>query len=340
MEQVLFGDVLEIIGQHLFPINLHNLSLTCQKSIKIITRDVIKKNTIGVMKRVLQDHFGDNYDKFMETMKKTNGIIIGYFIQQCLLEEKCTVVNTYTKNDKEIFDFMVEKGYVGIKGTNIRYDNKCQQISIPSVTFKINPMFSVRVYTTEISVESVVHEYTEYNSSKNMYSFVSNELYVDRMTEIFAKVTNVSRFPRLHVDFRHAYKQGFRFYRSDSVKRLMSNDDILHSFFNVLKVNEREPVKFYGEEKFLIHKNVMYRWTTGKPFCEIMATSFYDKRNDPNANIYIQTCAFPEECNVTLLCPNKIHYHARYIKGNDWGLVRQEDDGIDRNVILLAIGEY
>src|SRR5688500_4547070 len=97
MEQVLFGDIFEVIEQHLFPINLHNLLLSCKKYSEMITIDRIKKNLINVIGEQLRDNFGANYDGFVELMKKINGVIIGHFIFGCLYGEKCYNVNIFTK---------------------------------------------------------------------------------------------------------------------------------------------------------------------------------------------------------------------------------------------------
>jgi len=360
MEQVLFGDIFGVIEKHLFPINLHNLSLLCQKYSKMITKDIIKKNAVSVIKNRLRCNFGNNYDEFVEIMKKINGVIIGHFIYRCLLGEKCDHVNICTKeqiiirddinsdeetNDQknsETIKFMVEKGYVTKKRILVGYDNHQRRIRVNVTSCDTNEI-RTSIYSIhdldKISINDFVHKHSEYDVTKNMYSFVTDEIYIDKMEEIFAKVTNVARFSTLQPDFANMYKQGFRFYKPKTNKKLMSNDDILHSFYNVMKVQEREVGKSYDTGRYVIENRTIYRRKHHTPIFDIIKTSFYDGRDESaRDNFYMNKCTTPEKCNIKLLYPDIIHYHGRYIDCSEsQSELSSVDDGIDNSVILMVI---
>uniref|UniRef100_A0A6C0C7P3 Uncharacterized protein n=1 Tax=viral metagenome TaxID=1070528 RepID=A0A6C0C7P3_9ZZZZ len=76
MEQVLFGDAFSNIEQHLFPRDLYNLMNLCKNFSKMITENTIKKNVVNEINIRLRHNLGNNYDEFIEIMKKIDGVII------------------------------------------------------------------------------------------------------------------------------------------------------------------------------------------------------------------------------------------------------------------------
>jgi hypothetical protein len=275
MEQVLFGDIFINIEQHLFPINLHNLLLSCRKYSQMITENRIKLNTINEIKKQLQENLGGDYVEFMDMMQRIDGAIIGTFISQCLHGEKCNnihicvtkainmIVSSESSDkydyDKGIVKFMMNKGSTLELKIRTPSDNSMWRIFISTLAFQVNNV-NINLYAlddSKLSSEAFIHNYMEYNANKNMYNFAKDEIYINRIDEIFAKVTNVSRFSNLGSDFSIMYEQGYKFYRPETPKKIMSNDEILYSFFNVVKMQRKNyDTKISG--RFITKDNLIY----------------------------------------------------------------------------------
>jgi hypothetical protein len=76
-----------------------------------------------------------------------------------------------------------------------------------------------------------------------MYEFSSGELYVHRINGIFSRCTNLSKLGNTSKDFSNMYNRGFRFYKSKDNRKILSSEDILRSFFDVMNIESRMPVK-------------------------------------------------------------------------------------------------
>jgi len=115
----------------------------------------------------------------------------------------------------------------------------------------------------------------------------------------------------------------------------MPNDDILCSFFNIIKVQVRELGKKYSNGRYAIRENVIYEWDTHKITFIIMAITFYDKRIVTYNDFLINKCVSPKKCDVTLLCPDKCHFHGTYIDSS--GSQLDDDDFVVNSFILVIM---
>jgi hypothetical protein len=329
----------------------------------MITKDMIQQNTINQIKRRLRKELGRNYAEFVELMKKMSGVLIRQFIAQCLLGEEwpqicitmCITYKSHKEHGDKLNKFFINNKYEYHKQKRACYDNVNRKTSISALLYQKTEICVViymlpkietnsvkaQIYIDSISkippeVRAFVCEYSEYDCSKNMYSFASNELYVDRMNEIFVKVTNVARFDRLHADFHMICGNGFKFYRPRT-KKIMANDDILRSFFNIIKVQKKDD---YGNKTFrrtLIIKDNMIFFKRGHVLIfDIVEMTFRDNRNKNSSDLLsLSRCHSPEECVVVKLTyPHTAHYHGRYMLPESSS--NNESDNIDNSVILIV----
>uniref|UniRef100_A0A6C0C710 Uncharacterized protein n=1 Tax=viral metagenome TaxID=1070528 RepID=A0A6C0C710_9ZZZZ len=338
MEQVLFGDVFANIEPYLFPIDLHNLLLSCKRYNKMISINDIKKNAIIGIKKLLRENLDDNYDEFVEVMQKTGATIVGNFITQYLCGDILDYVNILIKNnDNMIVEFMVNKKYSGRQGIGTFINNWRQQTRMTTMQYFIkNIELNICSLSESISNETFVHNYIGYAGNKNTYKFATNELHINRIEEIFAKVTTISTSKPLSLlsrSFAEFHERGFRFYFPDNPTKLITNDEIFHSYFNIMKVKEKN----YREQingRFVIENNSICTIDAHSNVFDIIDVSFYEEQDETYTSLYIQKCAFPQKkCVIQTLFPKMNHYHGRYVSNNIF------DDDIDKGVILLIENE-
>uniref|UniRef100_A0A6C0C900 Uncharacterized protein n=1 Tax=viral metagenome TaxID=1070528 RepID=A0A6C0C900_9ZZZZ len=163
-----------------------------------------------------------------------------------------------------------------------------------------------------------------------MYNFGTNKLCIHDMQGIFSKRTNLTRSIHRSKDFSRIYKNGFRFHGID--KKPISNDEILCSNYNVIKISRRiEKWKMSSRKEYYI-KNKMIHCITPivhyyetKTLFDIIGTPL----RDPSNHFYMRDCRHTKNCVVGLLFPEKIHFHAKYVD--------DEDSIGEREIILILV---
>jgi len=362
MNQVLFGDVFDNIKQLLVPIDLYRLSRSCKKYKQIITEKDIKNSAIYEMKKRLNNIFGDNYVNFMLLLRELDATIIGSFITQCMLGETwvdtdvniCIVQsmnqrytfdsdedepNNKEEHDISIVKFIARGGY-SMESYGTYSDIFYKFISV--VRCEVNMIcikFILIPYNAhpQININKFMHANYDHNASKNMYQINSNELYIHRIYEIFTKCTNIildkETFTKMH-------NRGFRFYESDTNKKVMSNDDIFNSICKVIKISGRKSQiecekiidrkhKFATKDGvfYYMHHHTIYQKRKAYSIFNIDITSPYyaDITKVRYDGAHISKCMPETICIAKLLYPELYHYHHNYIGDEEYSSDEDND---------------
>lgn len=346
MDQILFGDIFVNVEQYLFPKDLHILLQTCKKYNKTIIPDRVKMSAINEVKKRLSIIFDKNYVEFIEIMQQTNCHIIGQFITQCLLGEKWNpIVRIYTtekicdpllcqrpnlgsntsnnETENKIIIFMTDKKYPIEYKTCVFRDSQNRQNFIDSIGCKINTTHvNIHSLYGKHDAKSFINDCCEYNANKNIYSFLSDKLYVHKMREIFSKITNVSRFNTLPLEFSRMYRNGFRFYKleSNSIEKLMTSDDIIRSFFDIIKIRKTYD-KISGKiiidkisGKFIIKDNKLSSLKKDTVFDIVEISYCRDEKQDiMYQKLYIcDIDKYSETHAINLMYPDITYYNAKW----------------------------
>lgn len=355
MDQVLFGDAFINIESHLSPKDLYQLSWSCKRFCKIITDGRIKERCITEMISRLRNSFGNNYDGFVDIVRKMDIVIVGSFITQCFLGEtwQKSTVGMYTTTqinrissvrdyahfadgddstessegcNNELTTFLQSKGYIVTEPRSVkRYDERERYIYLYPLACIVNGLrtrlFPLYHGNKPISIEHYMHQYIEFDVCKNMYSFATNELYVHDMYGIYAKRESLPRSIDLSPHFRGLHQKGFQFYGPDN--KLLSNYDILCSNYHVIKVTDRIPAqKTKGDVRYTIVDDTIRATHLKQERCtaivfDVLSTSICDK----NRHFYIRKCEHIKSCVVKLLNQNRKHLHGRHIGKSDREIV-------------------
>jgi hypothetical protein len=370
MDQVLFGDIFINIEQHLAPKDLYYLSQSCKKYNEMITEVNIQKSIKNKINTQLRHHFGDNHDGFVQVMQRANGAIVGSFIARCVLGETwqrtgmCICIPTSMniisesrdyefesasssnsdddnpKNECEIVKFLREKGINCSERRTDRH-NDARHITIRVIRCDINSLvtYLLPLYhkSKTISPENYIHQYVEYDVYKNMYKFSSGELYIHRMNGIFSKCTKIPRSHNKCKEFSNLRERGFRFYKSDEDRKILSDEDIIHSFYDVMKIESKLPEPKIGRYcEFSIKDCGLYLFSNDERAFDIISTTWCDKNIKKSDSLFAKNCKRSKKsCIVKLLYPEKVHYHGSYIYDDesDESVTYDEND----DVILMMV---
>uniref|UniRef100_A0A6C0C816 F-box domain-containing protein n=1 Tax=viral metagenome TaxID=1070528 RepID=A0A6C0C816_9ZZZZ len=366
MDQILFGDIFVNIEQYLCIKDLYELSWSCKIFNNIITEEYIKKKAVNEINMRLRCNLGDNYNGFVEIMQKMDAALVGSSITQCLLNKtwKDGAFNIFTtvpmnaisplkdysnfssessdesndnQDDSEIMKFMRAKGYVTKKTVVVRYDRHQHHIFLSPIHCYVN---NLRIHlcplyhsSKPITINQYTHNYIEYSVYKNIYKFTNNELYIHDMRGIFEKCTNLeAKHIYQAIDFYRTHRRGFKFYRAGSDKKLLSNNDILYSYFDVVRIrSNHKTIKniFYRNKEHYIKNSTVRGVNKDEKIYDILEMSLHDK----NKHFHVGKCGRSELCAVKLLCPEKTHLHCSYLDDNS----SSEDLADEKELILIFV---
>uniref|UniRef100_A0A6C0CA76 Uncharacterized protein n=1 Tax=viral metagenome TaxID=1070528 RepID=A0A6C0CA76_9ZZZZ len=269
-----------------------------------------------------------------------DAVVVGSFIVQCLLNETWdhNICDIYTMmpgttlclnysdseenwtNNSDIKKFMKDKGYYVSVNLTSRYDNQQNFINLSPVKCHVNQfyiyLFSLHHNTKPISINQYVHNYTQHDVHKNMYKFATGELYVHDMHGIFTKRTNWSRSKK-SVVFYDMHRQGFTFYKSGSNSELMTNDDILRSKYNIIRIRDKGTTKITNCCEYYIQDSMIHLIRQYGKYDTDVIFDIVEMSAEKYQCLYICKCECSEWCIMRLLYPMRKHYHGRYKKRPD-----------------------
>lgn len=254
--------------------------------------------------------------------------------------------NVAVKNNQGIYEFMINKGYIQKKGS--RFTRTYQYRYIPTIHCRIDKInvIIMSLYGLGVEYDDFMNTHMEYNFTINTYSFLADKLCINSMRENFSKITNISKFINLHRDFFNVYKKGFKFYKtvtdhqlSSTYKFLMTNYDIMYSFFNIIKIEENGKEEMDGI--FILQNDVLYSQKQYFVF-NIIETSYRDKSKIMPHKVNIDKCESSAKCVIKLMYPKIIHYHGTFIEDNNDtapNLNQYQDPYVynDTNKVILMI---
>jgi len=322
MNLVLFGDSFAVIESYLAPIHLYRLSQTSKDLNNMITENRIKINIIDGIKKRFDLIFGESSEELVHVLKMRGAMVVGSLIAQVMLDEiwpeddvdicvasildekeeilKMTANHWYMK--EEILKITANRWYMS--HSSVIGDTKFSTFGHNIDEFNVFVrLFEHAHFSDDVDVFVYFDDHDMYN---NFYNFGSNELRIDSMYNIFERQTNLQLdVPLMDWDFEKIYRRGFQFYSSRENKKILSNEEILHYMYHVIRVQKNvHDNKFTNDVAITIKNNAIY-------FEDDMFLPFHSaERNilDRNDSTLIHACE-NSACYVTMLRADWRHFH-------------------------------
>ena len=231
---------------------------------------------------------------------------------------------------KKITKFMKSKKYKKLSPKTINYKIDEKYIQVQHNKFIVGKIY-VDIYLFE-RINIYLHEFiqTFSNISRNIYTLLTDSLYINNIYEIFGKHFELKK----SIDsftFYKLYSRGFKFYKSDDPeKNIMENDHILYLFYDVIQVRNVEQScnnKINYKNEFILENNKIYCMTRERNYMNdhVFDIIKYFPQNEKSMtyhHIRINECQGNGQCQkqgkykniVKLLFPLSVHYHCNYIK--------------------------
>lgn len=330
------SDIINIISNHLSPIDNYHLYCSCQFFHHYID---IKTSIIKNINHRLSLILGDKLEEFKQYIKSGQYAISGSFLLQCMLDEywERSDVDVYTmafdRNylDIEIFlreqfqewDGNFDDGYHAQEVEWIRnYHYYFEHIQIIAVNmYSDNQIYeSIFELPSNVSLfKRFIDDMADFAILKNIYYYDGTDhLILNNLYNIFNRITEYHRTGGIKVSIEryHKYKErGFRFSNLDT----LSYKDFDCSYFVRVGLNENyfndeeEVIKFFGTNDF----SDLTRYRCIEKESECVHTNFPPKH--PNDDI-----CYTKSCLVKFLNPNLRHRHLKSLYKREL----REDDTI------------
>jgi hypothetical protein len=247
------------------------LSLSCKKYNKTITKENIKKNTVDEINRRLRIIFGDDCMELMQILREGGAIISGSFIIQCMLGEtwkNATIIIKSATPEFSCVSILHSEKYESLD--SIR-EFMAKYRRMPS---KKQPECVVTKYeVNKIPVELILLESYKFChlDKKNTYNVASDNLLVNNMQDIFTKCIKLYSNSGNIVDskfFSKMYLRGFKFYKSNNDRTILSNADIYQLMCNSIKIKGKRKRKecdsYLIKNNFTMKGGIINCWVNTK----------------------------------------------------------------------------
>uniref|UniRef100_A0A6C0CC07 Uncharacterized protein n=1 Tax=viral metagenome TaxID=1070528 RepID=A0A6C0CC07_9ZZZZ len=285
MENIIYDDVLNELKLSMIPIDLYNLSRTCNRYNKSIPIKYIKERIMNEIDRRLRIIFGEDFEEFAAIFRNSKAVITGSFITQCILGEywdnNIDIIvdkdelnepfsfNLHLKDEFLIASFRNDKKIIRYAFFKYEYDlistMPYECLYVTNIMFKVN----------ETCITFEIADQQKHNICKNTYG-LDKTMFIYTMNEISSRCTNFYPDLDLHAKYR---KRGFRFY--DDNKKVVANCDIWKKMninfvkitpcdnksteerLQILTTNARDYVHIehvianeYGEDLYTVHNDL------------------------------------------------------------------------------------